>query len=115
METGPLTLGSRTRIWQPSLMPAVWLVTSLDERNFDFTWTTRTCGVKIIARHQIVPAKAHSRVLLSLNYRGLLGRILARVYRDLSWDYLAREGKGLANRCESSPSLLSPSKASQTS
>ena len=24
MDLGPLTLGSRTRIWQPRLMPAVW-------------------------------------------------------------------------------------------
>ncbi len=53
MDIGPLTLGSRTRIWQPKLMPAVWQVTSLDEKRHIFAWTTHTFGIKIIARHQV--------------------------------------------------------------
>lgn len=110
MDIGPLSLGSRTRIWQPRLLPAVWCVTSLDQRNYKFTWTTRSYGIKIIARHQILPVKAHCRVLLSLNYTGFAGSILARVYRDLTWDYLAREGNGLRARCETPAVQPSPSK-----
>ena len=103
MEIGPFTLGSRTRIWQPRLMSAVWCVTSLDEPSHNFTWTTRTWGVKIIARHQIIPVKSHSRVILTLTYTGLLGAVFSRVYRDLTWDYLSREGNGLRQRCEFPP------------
>ena len=65
MDIGPLTLGSRTRIWQPKLMPAVWQVTSLDEQRHIFAWTTHTFGIKIIARHQVDAIGARSRVTLS--------------------------------------------------
>jgi hypothetical protein len=101
MDIGPLTLGSRTRIWQPKLMPAVWQVTSLDEKRRIFAWTTRGVGIKIVGRHQVEAVGAHSRVTLSVHFSGLLGAIVARIYRDLNWDYLSREANGLRSRCES--------------
>jgi len=100
MDVGRLTLGSRTRIWQPRLMPAVWRVTSLDEKRHIFAWTTHTFGINIIARHQVEPVGAHSRVTLSLDFSGFLGAIMARIYRDLNWDYISREANGLRARCE---------------
>ena len=100
MDVGPLTLGSRTRIWQPKLMPAVWQVTSLDEKRRIFAWTAHSFGMKIVARHQVEAVDAHSRVTLSLDYAGPLGAIMARIYRDLNWDYIAREANGLRARCE---------------
>ncbi|WP_109486422.1 SRPBCC family protein [Occallatibacter savannae] len=103
MEVGPLTLGSRTRIWQPRLMPAVWCVTSLDDRRRVFGWTTRAFGVKIVGRHQVETFKNHSRVSLSLHYTGPLSAVVARVYRSLIWDYLTREGDGLKQFCENLP------------
>jgi Polyketide cyclase / dehydrase and lipid transport len=102
MDIGQLTLGSRTRVWQPRLLPAVWQVTSLDEKRHIFAWTTHPFGFKIVGRHQVEAVGAHSRVTLSLNYSGMLGAILARIYRDLNWDYLTREANGLRARCESS-------------
>lgn len=100
MDIGPLTLGSRTRIWQPGLMSAVWQVTSLDERRHIFAWTSRTLGIKIVARHQIDSLGTSSRVTLTLHYAGAFGAVMARIYRDRTWDYLAREGTGLRKRCE---------------
>lgn len=100
MDIGPLTLGSRTRIWQPKLMPAVWRVTSLDEKRHIFAWTTHVFGMKIVARHQVESVGVLSRVILSINYSGILGPFVARMLRDLNWDYLAREGTGLRKRCE---------------
>lgn len=100
MDIGPLTLGSRTRIWQPRLMPAVWQVTSLDDQRRVFAWTTHALGVKIVALHQVESVRSLSRVTLSLRYSGVLGPILARVYRNLNWDYITREGNGLRTRCE---------------
>jgi hypothetical protein len=100
MDIGPLTLGSRTRIWQPKLMPAVWQVTSLDQKRRIFAWTTHTFGMKVVARHQVETIGAHSRVSLRLNYIGVLGTVMARIFRDLNWDYLAREANGLRARCE---------------
>lgn len=103
MEVGPLTIGSRTRIWQPRLMPAVWRVSSLDDRRCIFAWTTRTFGVKIVGRHQVDAVKNHSRVILTLDYTGPLSAIIARIYGDLTRDYLAREGNGLKKFCENLP------------
>ncbi|MGA8089223.1 MAG: SRPBCC family protein [Terracidiphilus sp.] len=100
MDIGPLTLGSRTRIWQPKLMPAVWQVTSLDEKRRIFAWTTHTFGIKIVARHQVEAVGARSRVTLSLTYTGVVGAVLARAYRDLNWEYLTREANGLRGHCE---------------
>jgi len=100
MDIGPLTLGSRTRIWQPRLMPAVWQVTSLDEQRRIFAWTTHALGVKINACHQVETVKSQSRVTLSLRYTGVLGPMLARILRDLNRDYIAREGEGLRRQCE---------------
>jgi hypothetical protein len=63
MDIGPLTLGSRTRIWQPKLMPAVWQVTSLDEQRRVFGWTSRALGVKCVAWHTLgVPHPCAARV-----------------------------------------------------
>jgi hypothetical protein len=102
MDLGPLTLGSRTRIWQPGLLPAVWCVTSLDEQRRIFTWSTRTLGVKVTARHHIEAVDAHSRLNLTLHYSGILGTVMGRLARDTNWDFMAREGTGLRQRCESS-------------
>jgi uncharacterized protein YndB with AHSA1/START domain len=112
MEVGPLTLGSRIRIWQPRLMPAVWCVTSLDDRRCVFAWTTRTLGAKIIGRHQIDPVKNHSRLTLTIDYTGPLSGILTRFYGDLTRDYITREGNGLKKFCESLPATL-PATASE--
>ena len=100
LEIGPLTLGSRTRIHQPKLRPTVWCVTSLDEQRRTFAWTARNIGIKVVARHQVEPTKTGSRATLSIHYSGVLGLLFARLYRDLNWDYLAREGNGLRKRCE---------------
>ena len=105
MDIGPLTLGSRTRIWQPKLAPAVWCVTSLDQKRRIFAWTARNLGVKIIARHQVDAIGNLSRVTLSLHYSGVLGAILARIYRDLNRDYLSREANGLRTYCEATQQM----------
>jgi len=100
MDLVALTLGSRTRICQPGLLPAVWQVTSLDEKRRIFAWTAHPFGIKIVGRHQVDAVGIISRVTLSLDYSGLLGTVMARVYRQVNWDYITREGNGLRKRCE---------------
>ncbi len=100
MDIGPLTLGSRTQIHQPKLTPAVWKITSLDEQRRTFAWTARSFGVKVVAHHQVEKHGTGSRATLSLRYSGPLGPIMARMLRNLNWDYLGREGNGLKKHCE---------------
>ena len=104
MEVGAISMGSRVRIWQPRLRPAVWCVTSLDERRRIFAWTTRAFGVKIIGRHQVEALKnSFTRLCLSIEYSGPLSAVVTRFYGDLSRDYIAREANGLKKFCENLP------------
>ena len=104
MEVGPLTLGSRTRIFQPRLSSAVWKVTSLDQARHSFSWSAHTIGTKIQAVHQVEKFGTGCRVALGLYYSGLLGPLMSRLLRDLNWDYLKREGTGLKRYCEAAVS-----------
>jgi hypothetical protein len=56
--------------------------------------------VQITSLHRTEAAGAKTRVTLSLGFSGLLGPLLAGVYRGLSQRYLAAEGKGLRERRE---------------
>jgi uncharacterized membrane protein len=105
LDLGPLTLGSRTEIHQPRLSPAVWCVTSLDEQRRSFAWTTYSLGIKVVAYHEVEEADTGSRVILDLQYSGLLGAIMSRMLRKLNWDYIEREGNGLKRHCETAVSL----------
>jgi polyketide cyclase/dehydrase/lipid transport protein len=102
MEDGALTLGSRTKIWQPKLIPAVWRVIALDEIAGVFTWVTSRPGIQITATHRIEPSPARdgTSVTLVLDYAGLLGPLMAWRFKDLNWDYLTKEAAGLKQLCE---------------
>jgi hypothetical protein len=80
-------------------MPAVWQVTELEERR-NFTWVTRSPGVEVKGEHLVEGNGAGSRVTLSLQFSGLLGPLMARLYRNLNQRYLATEAEGLRKRCE---------------
>jgi uncharacterized membrane protein len=103
VEVGPVTLGSRVRIWQPRLRPAVWQVTSLDDRRRIFAWTTHNFGVKIIGRHHVETLRNISRLCLSIHYSGPLSAIVTRFYGNLSRDYITREAEGLKKHSENLP------------
>ena len=50
LDQGPLAVGSRVRIHQPRLLPAIWRIVELaDGRRF--TWVTGSLGVRAIAEH----------------------------------------------------------------
>lgn len=99
LDRGPLAVGSRARIRQPKLRPAVWQVTELAEGQ-SFTWITRSPGVQVTARHWVEIYESGSRATLSLEFSGLVGPLVARLTRSLNERYLATEAKGLKERSE---------------
>jgi carbon monoxide dehydrogenase subunit G len=99
LDPGPLAVGSRVRICQPKLRPAVWQVTEVDEGQSS-TWFTIGPGVRVIARHSIDPIAAGSLVTLSIAFSGVLGPLVARLTRGLNERYLALEANGLKARSE---------------
>lgn len=102
MDNGPLMIGSRTKIWQPKLMAAIWRVIALDEIAGVFTWVTSRPGIQITATHRIEPSPTRkgTQVTLVLDYAGLLGPLIAWQLKDLNWDYLTKEAAGLKQLCE---------------
>jgi uncharacterized protein YndB with AHSA1/START domain len=95
----PFVVGSRVRVRQPKLLPAIWQVTELDEPR-KFTWVTRSPGVAVTGEHLVEADGTGSRVKLSLNFSGFLGPLVSRFYCSLNQRYLAIEAEGLRKRCE---------------
>jgi uncharacterized protein YndB with AHSA1/START domain len=100
IDAGPLSIGSRARIKQPRLMPFTWTVTHL-ERGKGFTWTMRSPGVSVTARHYVDPTPGGSRATLSVQYGGLLAGLVARLTAPVNDRYLQLEADGLKARSES--------------
>jgi uncharacterized membrane protein len=106
LDDGPFAVGSRTRILQPRLLPAVWSVTELDQASGVFTWAMHQPGVTVTATHRVLPPAeepgARSTVTLELGYAGWLGAFMARMLGGLNRDYIHREAQGLKSYCERS-------------
>jgi len=96
----PLALGSRALIRQPKLPPALWRIVELDDSLRSFTWVNSAPGVRVIAKHSVVPFGERSLVMLSLRFDGLLAGILGLATRKLNNRYLAMEAQGLKSRVE---------------
>ena len=98
IDQGPFVLGSRARVQQPKLRPAVWEVTELNDRKF--TWVTRSPGVQITAGHLVEPTRVGSRVTLSLKFSGLLAPLVGWLYGRSTRNYVRMEAEGLRQRAE---------------
>jgi uncharacterized membrane protein len=100
----PIAVGSRVVIRQPKLPPALWRMVELDDSLRSFTWVNSAPGVRVVAKHWVVPFGERSRVRLSLHFEGLLAGILGYATRKLNNRYLALEAQGLKSRVEGLPS-----------
>jgi len=98
LSPGPLQIGSRVRIHQPKLPPALWRVAELTP-GASFTWVSLAPGVRVTARHSVEATATGSRVTCSIHYEGCLGALLARWTRNLNERYLVMEANGLKARC----------------
>lgn len=105
LEAGPLALGSRTRIKQPKLLPAIWQVTELDENAGLFTWAAHSPGVVITARHLLKDAPAGTLATFSLRISGLAAPLVSLLLDGLSRQYVATEAYSLKALSENSPSI----------
>ena len=98
LEAGPLAVGSRARVHQPGLPPALWGVTALDDAGF--TWVSRAPGVRVTVDHRVAVVGGLSQATLSIRYEGPLGGVLAWLTRGVNDRYLGMEAAGLKQRCE---------------
>jgi hypothetical protein len=99
LDPPPVGPGTRVRVDQPRLPPARWDVTEW-QADQGFTWVNRAPGIDVRARHAIVPRGSGSRVTLSIEYAGVLGRLFGWLTRGLTARYVAMEAAGLKARVE---------------
>jgi uncharacterized membrane protein len=100
IDSGPFAVGSSARVRQPRLRPAVWQVTEFEDGR-NFTWTTRSLGLRMSASHLIERQGAGSRVVLSFELSGFIAPLISRLYGGLMQRYITTESQGLKKRSES--------------
>lgn len=94
LDDGPLAVGSRTRLRQPRLSPAVWTVTELTDGS-SFTWESRSSGVTVIATHDVEPHPDGSRLTLALTVSGALAGIGWLMTRSMTKRYVETEAASI--------------------
>jgi hypothetical protein len=99
LDSGPFVVGSRARVLQPKLRPAIWIVTQL-ENGRSFTWEAPMPGLRIIGYHGVEMIEHGSRVTLSVRLEGPIGGLVGWLYRKVNAEYLGLEAGGLKRRSE---------------
>ena len=99
LDSAPLHVGSKVRIEQPKLRPAVWTIT-LWEPPRRFVWISHNPGVEARATHDLESTADGCVLKLGLEFGGLFGALAGRLNRHLIDRYLALEAAGLKRRCE---------------
>ncbi len=99
--SGPLALGRRASIKQPRLPKVTWTVTDIDpERSWQ--WANHMVGAHTKADHRLTPLHGgRTRVDLSIDQRGVVGRPIGWLVRRTTRRYLEMEAEGLRARSES--------------
>lgn len=100
LDGGPARVGSRYRVEQPRLMPAVWEITECTPGR-SFTWFTRSPGVRTVAEHLLTPTPGGVRMDQVLEQNGPLEPVIRPLYGGLVRRYVDTEGRGLKRYCES--------------
>jgi Polyketide cyclase / dehydrase and lipid transport len=92
---GPLRVGSRIRIKQPGMPWATWRITRYEPRA-RFDWETRVIGVRMAATHELAETgDGRVSLVLGIEQRGPLVRLLGRRIATTAEHYLAMESAGL--------------------
>jgi uncharacterized protein YndB with AHSA1/START domain len=95
-----LKVGTRYRVIQPKLRPAVYEVTECTPHEA-FTWIQKAPGATMIADHRLSPHSSGVEVELSFSTEGLLGALLGSMYSKRIADYIRTEARSLKSHCES--------------
>ena len=96
----PLAIGSTATIKQPRFPQVAWTVTEFEPLR-RWTWENRSPGAWTVALHELTPiGDGRTRVDLSIDQRGLLGRPIGWLARRTTRRYLRMEAEGLRRSSE---------------
>ena len=95
-----LAVGKRFAIKQPGMSKLVWKVTEIDRGSY-WTWVQRSPGVRVSARHWVIPQPGGGTVVRQqLEQRGVLGALVGRMMLKKTKRFLELEAQGLKARSE---------------
>jgi hypothetical protein len=96
LDDGPFGKGSRARVNQPRLPPAIWTVTEFEDGR-SFTWESRTPGIVTTGTHTVTG----EGVTLALTQKGPTAPLVGLLYGRLTRRYVTMEAQGLKRIAES--------------
>lgn len=99
LDTGPLGVGSATRLRQPMQPEAEWVV-EVFEPGQRFAWGTRRPGLHMVGVHELRAAGDGTECTLAVEATGILALLLWPLLRPAIGRALADENRGLKRRCE---------------
>jgi hypothetical protein len=106
---GPLAVGSRASIKQPRFPRVTWTVTALEPQR-SWQWANHSVGAHTTADHRLTPLDdGRTKVDLSIDQRGVLGRPIGWLVKRTTRRYLRMEAEGLRARSESITDPAPPS------
>jgi uncharacterized protein YndB with AHSA1/START domain len=92
---GPVAVGTRFRVRQPGLVPAVYRVTEW-RPNAGFTWEARTAGVRTVATHDLRPDGTGTELRLSIAWTGPGARLVRALVTRKASVFLTSEADAFA-------------------
>jgi uncharacterized protein YndB with AHSA1/START domain len=99
LKKGPFTIGTKVRVYQPRLRPAVWEVTTV-EANQSFTWVNKIWGAIVTGGHFLWHDGEFTHIKLIITYEGWLARLYYQLSSRLTGRYMDMEAEGLKKECE---------------
>jgi uncharacterized protein YndB with AHSA1/START domain len=102
LDEGPFAKGSQASVKQPRLPAMVWTVTEVTPGR-SFVWEAKRPGVTLVAGHHLTSEDDNGsvKVVLSVEQRGALGRVLEPLTSRSAKRYVTLEAEGLKLRSES--------------
>ncbi len=99
---GALGTGTKVRIKQPRLPPAVWEITRWEPQR-GFVWVSKGPGFSVVAEHWLAPKGDGCEAALTVRYDGPLGGLIGALSRGMTERYVPMEAVGLKARSEARP------------
>jgi uncharacterized membrane protein len=102
LDSASLAVGNRYRVTQPGMPKLVWQVNELTEGQ-EFTWSSRSPGVRTVAYHRLSPnADGTTEISIGVAHSGPLAGLVAALTRKRTERYLKMEAAGLKAASETS-------------
>ncbi len=95
----PIGTGTRVRIEQPKLIPAIWTISAWNPKRC-LVWDSNRPGLRVSARHHVEEIADGASVTLTVCFNGLLGNLTGLAMSSLTNTYLALEASCLKQHCE---------------